>query len=118
MAPVSAGTGHAQHDLSTRRYTPSPFSNRWIGHAGDENEELLHWLSHSPDLTPLDFFLWGYVKDLVYKPPLPQTIPDLRARIIAAIKTDDHRTLQRTWAEIDYRLDVCRVTNGAHIEHL
>ena len=24
----------------------------------------------------------------------------------------------KVWEELDYRLDVCRVTNGAHIEHL
>ena len=24
------------------------------------------WLPHSPDLKPLDFFLWGYLKDRVY----------------------------------------------------
>ena len=26
--------------------------------------------------------------------------------------------LERVWQELDYRLDVCRVTNGTHIEHL
>lgn len=24
------------------------------------------WSPHSPDLSPLDFFLWGYLKDKVY----------------------------------------------------
>jgi hypothetical protein len=42
---------------------------------------------------------------------------DLRARITAAIAAIDHM-LQRVWQELDYRLDVCRVTKGAHIEHL
>jgi len=23
-----------------------------------------------------------------------------------------------TWNELDYRVDVCRITKGAHIEHL
>ena len=27
------------------------------------------------DATPCDFFLWGYVKDQVYVPPLPASIP-------------------------------------------
>jgi hypothetical protein len=27
-------------------------------------------------------------------------------------------TLRRVWAEMDYRLDVCRITKGGHIEHL
>ena len=26
--------------------------------------------------------------------------------------------LGRVWQEMYYRLDLCRITNGAHIEHL
>jgi len=26
--------------------------------------------------------------------------------------------LMRVWQELEYRIDVCRVTSGAHIEHL
>ena len=26
--------------------------------------------------------------------------------------------LQTVWNELDYRVDVCRITDGAHIEHL
>jgi hypothetical protein len=26
--------------------------------------------------------------------------------------------LQTVWDELDYRVDVCRITKGAHIEHL
>ena len=26
--------------------------------------------------------------------------------------------LTRVWQELEYRIDVCRVTHGAHIEHL
>jgi len=26
--------------------------------------------------------------------------------------------LTRMWQELEYRIDVCRVTSGAHIEHL
>jgi len=29
----------------------------------------------SPDATPCDFFLWGYVKDQVYVPPVPAKCP-------------------------------------------
>jgi hypothetical protein len=28
------------------------------------------WSPRSPDITPLDFFLWGYIKDIVYKTPV------------------------------------------------
>ncbi|KAJ4445437.1 hypothetical protein ANN_07242 [Periplaneta americana] len=57
----------------------------------------------------------GYVKDFVFVPPLPANLPELRDRIINAIAAIDMDTLHRVW---DYRLDVCRVTRGAHIEHL
>jgi len=26
--------------------------------------------------------------------------------------------LKRVWKQLEYRIDVCRVTRGAHIEHL
>jgi hypothetical protein len=26
--------------------------------------------------------------------------------------------LERVWQELDYRIDVCRVTKGGHIKHL
>jgi len=68
----------------------------------------------SPDATPCDFFLWGYVQDQFYVPPLPASIPELKVRIRTAIETitTDIRN------ELDYSVDVCRITKGAHIEHL
>ena len=47
-----------------------------------------------------------------------QTRPCLKARIIAAVKNIDAPMLTRVWQELEYRIDVCRVTRGAHIEHL
>ena len=41
---------------------------------------------------------------------------DLKQRITDAIAIIDEGTLQRTWQEIGYPLDVLRATNGAHIE--
>jgi hypothetical protein len=45
-------------------------------------------------------------------------LADLKARIIAAVKNIDAAMLTRVWQELEYRVDVCRVTYGAHIEHL
>jgi hypothetical protein len=42
----------------------------------------------------------------------------LKARIIAAVKNVDTPMLTRVWLEVEYRIKVCRVTRGAHIEHL
>jgi hypothetical protein len=40
---------------------------------------------------------------------------DLKARIIAAVKTFDATMLKRVWQELEYSINVCR---GAHIENL
>lgn len=74
--------------------------------------------SRSTYLTACDFFLWRFVKGLVYVPPLPKDVDELKARITEAVATIDNAVLQRVWQELDYWLDVCRVTSGAHIEHL
>ena len=58
------------------------------------------------------------MKGLVHVPPIPRDVDELKARIIKAVATIDNAMLGRVWHELDYRLDVCRVSNGAHIEHL
>ena len=35
-----------------------------------------------------------------------------------AIETITADMLQTVWNELDFRVDVCRITKGAHIEHL
>jgi hypothetical protein len=53
-----------------------------------------------------------------YALPLPRDLADLKARIIAAGKNINAPMLTRVWQELEYRIDVCRVTRGAHIQHL
>jgi phage FluMu protein gp41 len=53
-----------------------------------------------------------------YVSPLPRDLAVLLARIIAAVKNIEAPMLTRVWQELEYRIDVCRVTRGAHIEHL
>ncbi|PSN55560.1 hypothetical protein C0J52_12104 [Blattella germanica] len=66
----------------------------------------------------VDFFLWGFVKDRVYVPPFPANLPELRDRTREAVVAVTPDMLINVWDELAYRLDVCRVTNGARIEHL
>ena len=51
--------------LSVRAYLNENLPGRWIGRAGNDDSVLLKWPPRSSDLTPCDFFLWGYVKGLV-----------------------------------------------------
>ncbi|GBP63905.1 hypothetical protein EVAR_39568_1 [Eumeta japonica] len=57
-----------QHDgapphitLPVRSHLNATFPNRWLGRFRSQP-----WPARSPDLTPLDFFLWGYVKERVF----------------------------------------------------
>jgi len=47
----------------------------------------------------------------------PQVSWKMKVRIRTAIETITSDMLQ-TWNELDYRVDVCRITKGAHVEHL
>jgi hypothetical protein len=49
---------------------------------------------------------------------MPRDLPQLRQRIVEAVADIDRQMLQRVWQELDYRIEICRVTNGGHIEHL
>lgn len=96
--------------LEVRRTLDNTFPARWIGRGGP-----IAWPPRSPDLTPLDFFLWGFVKDKVYRTRVID-LDDLKARIRAAIASVDIDMLRRVWTELEFRLDVVRATRGAHVE--
>ena len=49
---------------------------------------------------------------------LPKDVDELKVRITEAIATIDNAMLEHVWRELDYRLDVCRVTNVAYIEKI
>jgi hypothetical protein len=77
------------------------FPRRWIGK---------QWPPRSPDLTPL-----GCVKQVVYSDRIHK-IKRLKQRIREAAVSFTPDVLGRVWQEMEYRLDVCRATSGAHIE--
>ena len=91
-------------------FLDATFPNRWIGREG-----TTPWPPRSPDITPLDFILWRYVKDKVFSTPVPD-ITNLKARITDAFATITEDILENTWRETDCRLDVLRATKGAHVE--
>jgi hypothetical protein len=98
-----------------RHYLNENLPHRWIGCAVITDLSFHTWPPRSPDLTPCDFFLWGYVKDVVYVPPPPNDLQELRHHIITAVTTINRDMLERVWTELDYQIDVCRVTRSSHI---
>ncbi|KAJ4440078.1 hypothetical protein ANN_08211 [Periplaneta americana] len=67
----------AHFSRTARRYLDGRFPDRWIGRGGP-----IAWPPRSPDLNPLDFYLWGHLKSLVYSSPVPD-LESLRNRIVA-----------------------------------
>jgi len=82
----------------------------WIGRGGP-----IPWPPRSPDLSPLHFFLWGCIKNIVYAEKI-RNIQHLQERITSTTETVTRDMSQETWQEIEFRLEVSRATNGAHIE--
>lgn len=75
------------------------------------------WPARSPDLTPLDFFLWGRIKDLVYA-TAPITQEDMRQRIIDACASINVEELYNVQASLIRKFQWCLDENGGHFEHL
>ena len=51
----------AHFSIAARQVLNDKYPNRFIGRGGP-----VPWPPRLPDLTPLDFFLWGHMKSLVY----------------------------------------------------
>ena len=64
--------------IAARQVLNDKDPNRWIGRGGP-----VPWPPTSPDFTPLDFFLWGPMKSLVYDTP-GESEQSLIARILLA----------------------------------
>ena len=47
-----------------------------------------------------------------------ETLVQLRECINNVVMAIDEMMLQNVWHKLDFRLDICRVTQGAYIEHL
>ncbi|GFT96289.1 putative DD41D transposase [Trichonephila clavipes] len=71
----------------------------------------------SCDLTPLDYFLWGYVKSLVYadKPQILDHLEDNIRHVIADIRPQMLEKVIENWTS---RLDYIRTSRGSHVAEI
>lgn len=102
----------AHYARVARETLDSRYPNRWIGRGG-----TVSWPARSPDLNPLDFFLWGLLKETVYT-DAPTTVEDMRQRIITACTNITSDTLIRVQHSFRARLQQCIDADGHHFEHL
>lgn len=102
----------AHYGRHVRAWCDEEFFNRWIGRGG-----AVAWPPRSPDLTPCDFFLWGHLKNLVYKTAVNNR-HELIQRIEAAVATIDNDMLHRVQDNIVRRAALCIEVGGDNFEHL
>ena len=78
---------------------------------------VVEWPPRSPDLTPLDFFLWGHLKSKVYVTP-PANVADLRERISHEMGNlrQDRQMVRRAVFSMVRRAELCIQRNGGHVE--
>lgn len=94
-----------------RAWLDENFPLRWIG----RNSPLIEWAPRSPDITPLDFFLWGTIKNVVYA-SRPQNIQELCQRIRQACREISPEILRRVVLNHKRRLEKCIRLQGDLVE--
>lgn len=97
--------------LQVRSWLNEHLPQRWMGR-GSSN---MPWPPRSPDITPCDFFLWGFVKSKVYDTQ-PANIPELKKRIQQAFTLITSDMRQRVMEAYVNRLHQIIENGGSHIE--
>ena len=74
------------------------------------------WPPRSPDLNPMDFFFWGYLKYLVYCDETFNDIDQLKAKITRCTASLTPDLLARVVESVPLRLQAIIDCHGQHIE--
>ena len=82
---------------------------------GDKFLKSDKWPPRSPDLNPCDFFLWGYLKNKVYKKKY-ESIEELKEEIKKEIKKISKITLSSVFEDLKKRCLLCIQKEGGHFE--
>lgn len=99
--------------VNVRNYLNLYFPNRWLGRHGP-----IAWPPRSPDMNPVDYFFWGFMKNIVYATPL-DTLEELQQKIIdAANEIRNGNYLHEVQNNLRRRTRACMLVNGGHFEHL
>ena len=101
---------HFAHQV--RHWLDEHFPDSWIGRGGP-----VEWAPRSPDLNPLDFSIWGYLKRKVYREPI-RDIGHLRERIAEECRNLPADMLHNVEQNMKRRIVSCFNRDGGHFEHL
>ena len=100
------------HATKVRNYLNEKLEHAWIGRRG-----TTEWPARSPDLTPLDFFFWGVMKDRVYSKKfsdLDELKKAIKKEALALAKDTD--LLNKVCYSIADRIHECIEADGGNFE--
>jgi hypothetical protein len=98
--------------IVARQWLNQWLPGRWMGRMGS-----VEWPPRSPDLTPLDFFLFGHLKSVMYGNQL-RSIAELQDNIRAECAAITPGTLRRVRSSFRRRIHMCQQQDGLQFEHL
>ena len=105
--------GASSHNSNlSRNWLKENFGGRVISLKTD-----LEWAPYSLDLSPPDFFLWGYFKDRVYAGK-PKTITELKEAIREEMRAITNSVCKNVMDNFVLCLKKCTELNGGHLEHM
>jgi len=89
------------------------FSGRWMGRGGPHN-----WPARSPDVSPLDYCVWGWMKELVYsvKVVMRDALLGLILDATDCIRNSQWK-LQQATCTVHNRAAACFVAGGGIFEN-
>nr|XP_022899847.1 uncharacterized protein LOC111413192 isoform X1 [Onthophagus taurus]XP_022904398.1 uncharacterized protein LOC111416573 isoform X1 [Onthophagus taurus]XP_022908692.1 uncharacterized protein LOC111420023 isoform X1 [Onthophagus taurus]XP_022910407.1 uncharacterized protein LOC111421476 isoform X1 [Onthophagus taurus] len=112
----------SHYSANVRAWCNARYGHRRIGRLGpvnyqEANRGPVAWPPRSPDLNVLDFFVWGYMKNLVYAAPI-NTREELLGKIKDAANTLRNNPFQILAAvnSVVTRCQKCIDNNGMHFE--
>ena len=99
--------------VNVRNFLYSTFNQRWKGRRGSATDLP----PRSPNLTPLDFYHWGTLKNTVYATKT-QTLEELKDQIEHAINYIPLGTIHTICFSVRRHCWECTVAEGRYFEHV
>jgi hypothetical protein len=94
------------------RYLDRKFEGRVVSRRAIRGHD---WPARSPDLNPLDFFHWGFLKSQVYTPK-PRDLNELKLALERAVARVDVDMCRRSVMDVRNRAEKCIANHGGHFE--
>lgn len=99
----------AHYALAVQNWLDNKCNDRWIGRWGP-----MQWPARSCDMTSLDFWLWGYLKDRVYATK-PRSIDQLKCLIIEKMAEIPPEIIANVCDSVTRRMHRCTELKGHQI---